>query len=101
MALSKIFKKTSAPDELPDLAIDELKKDLKKDLKAEEKIDSEEYLDLKKAYKDLKAQLKDVEDRWEQDLLKDEQYVKLREMKVKKEEEMATALEKLFEMLSG
>lgn len=28
MALSKIFKKTDAPDELPDLAIDELKKEL-------------------------------------------------------------------------
>ncbi len=74
-------------------------KDLKKDLKAEEKIDSEEYLELKKASKDLKAQVKDVEDRWEQDLLKDEQYVKLREMKVKKEEELALASEKLFEII--
>jgi hypothetical protein len=36
MALSKIFKKTSAPDELPDLAIDELKKDLKKDFSEKE-----------------------------------------------------------------
>lgn len=31
MALSKMFKKNNAPDELPDLAIDELKKELKKD----------------------------------------------------------------------
>ncbi len=31
MALTKMFKKSDAPDELPDLAIDELKKDLKKD----------------------------------------------------------------------
>jgi len=31
MALSKMFKKSDAPDELPDLAIDELKKDLKND----------------------------------------------------------------------
>ena len=40
MALSKLFKKTSAPEELPDLAIDELKKDLKKDFseKEEEKM---------------------------------------------------------------
>lgn len=36
MALSKIFKKNNAPDELPDLAIDELKKDLKKDYSEKE-----------------------------------------------------------------
>jgi hypothetical protein len=36
MALSKMFKKTNAPDELPDLAIDELKKDLKKDYSEKE-----------------------------------------------------------------
>ncbi|MCX6749904.1 MAG: hypothetical protein NTZ83_00435 [Candidatus Pacearchaeota archaeon] len=42
MALSKIFKKTSAPDELPDLAIDELKKDLKKDYSEKEERKSEE-----------------------------------------------------------
>ena len=75
-------------------------KDLKKDLKAEERIDSEEYLDLKKAYKDLKAQVKDVEEKWQQDLLKDEQYEKLREMKIKKEEEVATLNQKLFELIA-
>jgi hypothetical protein len=42
MALSKIFKKTSAPDELPDLAIDELKKDLKKDFSEKEEPKYEE-----------------------------------------------------------
>jgi hypothetical protein len=45
MALSKIFKKTSAPDELPDLAINELKKDLKKDYsekEVDEKIENPE-----------------------------------------------------------
>ena len=42
MALSKIFKKTSAPDELPDLAIDELKKDLKKDFSEKEASKAEE-----------------------------------------------------------
>lgn len=36
MALSKMFKKNNAPDELPDLAIDELKKDLKKDYSEKE-----------------------------------------------------------------
>ena len=38
MALSKMFKKTSAPDELPDLAIDELKKDLNKDFSGKEEV---------------------------------------------------------------
>jgi cobalamin biosynthesis protein CobT len=38
MALSKMFKKTNAPYELPDLAIDELKKDLKKDYSEKEEI---------------------------------------------------------------
>ena len=41
MALSKIFKKTNAPDDLPDLAIDELKKELKKDYSEKEKIKEE------------------------------------------------------------
>ena len=42
MALSKLFKKTSAPEELPDLAIDELKKDLKKDFSEKEEAKTEE-----------------------------------------------------------
>ena len=36
MALSKMFKKNTAPEELPDLAIDELKKDLNKDFSEKE-----------------------------------------------------------------
>jgi hypothetical protein len=42
MALTKLFKKTSAPDELPDLAIDQLKKDLKKDYSEKEEVKTEE-----------------------------------------------------------
>ena len=45
MALSKLFKKTSAPEELPDLAIDELKKDLKKDFSEKEESKTEEKKD--------------------------------------------------------
>lgn len=74
--------------------------ELKKDMRVEEKIDSDEYIDLKKAFRDLKAQVKDVEERWMQDLLKDEQYVKLREMKMKKEEEVAIMNQKLFELIA-
>ena len=36
MAITKIFKKGKVPDELPDLAIDELKKELKKDYSEKE-----------------------------------------------------------------
>lgn len=74
--------------------------DLKKDMKQDEKIDSEEHIDLKKASKDLKMQVKDVEDKWMQDLLKDESYVKLREMKMAKEEEVAQVNQKLFELIA-
>jgi hypothetical protein len=42
MALNKLFKKNTAPDELPDLAIDELKKDLKKDFSEKEEPKTEE-----------------------------------------------------------
>ena len=88
------------------LALKELNKqkqalsDLKKDMRADEKIDSDEYLELKKTYKELRHQLKDLEDQWTLDLLKDETYVKLREMKVKKEEEIATANKKLFDRIA-
>lgn len=88
------------------LALKELKKlkdelkDIRKDMKFDEKIDTEQYVDLKKAYKDLKAQVKDIEDKWMQDLLKEEQYMKLQEMKVKKEEEVAHMNKKLFELIS-
>jgi len=71
-------------------------KDLKKDVKAEEKMDTEEYLELKKAYKDMKFQLKDLEDQFHLELAKDDSYNKLREMVMAKEEEIATANEKLF-----
>jgi len=74
--------------------------DIKKDMRADEKIDTEEYMDLKKAYKDLKAQLKDLEDQWMLSLMKDESYVKLREMKVKKEEEVALENQKLFGLIA-
>ncbi len=75
-------------------------KDVKKDLKGEEKIDSEEYVDLKKAYKDLKEQVKGFEEKWTQELLQDEQYKQLAEMKMKKEEDVALANQKLFELIA-
>lgn len=69
---------------------------IKKDLKYEEKIDSQEYLDLEKAYKDLRKQMKDFKDQWERELLEEPTYQKLRELKVKKEEDIADESAKLF-----
>lgn len=88
------------------LSLKELKKlkqalsDIKKDMRADEKIDSDEYLELKKTFKDLKAQVKDLEEQWMLALLKDEAYIKLREMKMKKEEEIAHENKKLFDLIA-
>jgi hypothetical protein len=84
-------------------AINKLKqelRDIRKDMKHDEKIDTEEYMELKKTYKDLRLQLKDLEEQWNLDLMKDGQYVKLKEMKMKKEEEIAVANQKLFELVA-
>jgi len=83
---------------LKDLArIKEELKDIKKDMKSEEKIDNEQYQQLKAAHKDLRGQLKDMEDDWEEQLKKDEYYNKLRELKIKKEEDLAHASKVLFD----
>lgn len=71
----------------------------RKDMKADEKIDDPQYLDLKKAYKDLRGQMKEKEEQWVRDLLEDKQYVDLREMKEKKEEEIALLNQKIFELI--
>ena len=88
------------------LALKELKKlkqelsDLKKDMKKEEKVDTDAYLELKRTYKDLKGQVKGMEEQWLQDIQKDNQYTELRDMKVKKEEEVATLNKKIFDLIA-
>ncbi|MCC7432898.1 hypothetical protein IT412_05255 [Candidatus Peregrinibacteria bacterium] len=88
------------------LALQELKKlredlrGIKKDIKEEEKIDSPEYIDVEKAFKDLKKQVKDFKDEWMREMQADEHYNKLREMRISKEEEIAESTGKLFEMIS-
>lgn len=87
-------------------ALQEIKKlkeelrDIKKDIREEEKIDSPEYLELEKAFKDLKKQVKDFKDQWMLEMQSDENYNKLREIRLKKEENIADANEKLFAMIS-
>jgi ribosomal protein S21 len=87
------------------LALQNIKKlreemrDIKKDLKEEEKIDSPEYQDLEKALKDLKKQVKGFKDQWMLEMQTDENYNKLREIKIKKDEEIAEANAELFELI--
>jgi len=75
-------------------------KGIKKDMKVEEKITTEEYTELKKALKDLKAQVKELEESHTQDLADDDHYQKLREMKLEQEEELAHLNMQLFTELS-
>lgn len=87
---------------LKDIA--KLKEDLKgikKDMKHEEKLDTPEYIDIKRAFDDIKKQKKDTEEGWQQELNGTEFYQKLREMKVQKEEEIANASQKLFEQIAS
>lgn len=83
--------------------IDKLKnhlKEVKKDIKDEEKIDTEKYIELKKAYKEMKAQFKEYEEEELRDLKSDESYAKLIELRMKAEEDLANARVKLFEAIS-
>jgi hypothetical protein len=75
-------------------------KEIKKDIRDEEKIDTERYVELKKAYKEMKAQFKEYEEEELRDLKQDEGYVKLLDLKMKAEEDLANARQKLFEAVS-
>lgn len=75
-------------------------KDLKKDIKAEEKIENEQYFELKRAHKQMKEQVKEFEDNFLSGLSGDEHYNKLRELKIAEEEDIAKLNESLFKKLS-
>lgn len=75
-------------------------RDIKKDMKADEKIDSPEYHDLEKAFKDLRQQVKDFKEQWMNELKSDESYNKLREIRLNKEEEIAESMNKLFVLIA-
>ncbi len=70
-------------------------RDIKKDIRYEEKIDTVEYLDLEKAMKELRKQVKDYKEQWEKELYDDKNYVTLIDLKVKKEEQIAQLKEQL------
>lgn len=75
-------------------------KEIKKDLRNEEKIEREEYEDLKRTLKDLKKQVKDYEETFLRDLAQMSDYQKLKEMLVLKEEEIGEKREALFKELA-
>ncbi len=71
-------------------------KGVKKDIKAEENIDAEAYLEMKKAYKELREQIKDFEEDYLGDLKAGDFYNQLRELRLKTEEDIAHANEELY-----
>lgn len=86
---------------LQDIAkIKEKMKGIKKDIKQSEKIINDEFLQLERAYKELRAQIKDYKEAHKQDLCNDDHYMELREMQLKAEEDLAHENAKLFEHIS-
>jgi len=71
-------------------------KEVKKDQRRQEKLDTQEYLEIKRVFTDLKRQKKDAEDVWQKELEQDAEYRATLELKVKKEEEIAQLNQKLF-----
>ena len=69
-------------------------------MKYDEKIEDVRYIELKAASKEMKAQVKDFEDDFKRDLHDDANYTKLVELKMKAEEGVAHANQKLFEALA-
>jgi hypothetical protein len=77
---------------------DELK-DIRKDIKEEETLDTQEYLELKKGFNEFKKQKKEIEEKWKLELANDSSFQELRELKLKKEEEIAELNSKLFTLI--
>lgn len=74
-------------------------KEVKKDIKTEEKIVNEDYLELKKTIKDLRGQVKYMEEEKIEELKADEFYNNLRELKLSTEEKIAQHNEELFKLI--
>lgn len=75
-------------------------KGIKKDMKAEEKIIADDYLELKKALKELKEQVTEYEEKFKSGLSDNSHYQKLREMKIAEDEELAHLNMQLFAALA-
>lgn len=75
-------------------------KEVKAEIKMEEKIEDDTYTQLKTGMKEMKAQVKTFEEDFLNGLKNGEFYNKLREERLKAEEELALAKEKLFGYLA-
>lgn len=86
------------------VALNRLKEEykaIKKSIRTEEKItDETEYESLKRAYKQLKEQIKDFEDAYRSSLYEDEAYTELIKLKEQKEEEIVKNYEKLNKLIA-
>jgi predicted nucleic acid-binding Zn-ribbon protein len=80
--------------------LEEELKQSKKDVKAEEKIEDDQYTQLKSGLRDMRGQVKDFEEDHLQDLKSSDFYNKLREERLKADEDLALAREKLFDLLA-
>jgi hypothetical protein len=74
-------------------------KGIKKHIREEEKIENQDYLELKRTYKDLRSQLKDMEDDHIEQLKSDDTYHSMREERIELEEKLANEGEKLYEFI--
>lgn len=74
-------------------------KDAKKDMRKMEKVDRDDYRDLERTIKDLKMQLKDIKEEWEENLQSDDLYNDFRGIKMDSEEKIAQLNADLFAAL--
>lgn len=72
---------------------------IKQDLKSDEKNEDENYLSLKKTYKDLKTQIQDIEDEFQKNLLDDQSYNELWKLKISTQEKIAQLNSKLMNLI--
>ena len=70
-------------------------KGIKKDIRQEEKLTNNDYLDLQRTYKDLRKQLKDMEEDHISELKEDDHYSTMRDERLELEEKVALESEKL------
>ncbi len=103
--MAKVFNNKQMIDDKITLTIQELGKlreqlkAVKKDIKQEEKLERQDYLELKRTYKDMRKQLKDIEDEHLESIKSDDHYNSLREERLETEEKLALETEKLYELM--
>ena len=73
---------------------------VKKEMKKMEKVENEQYEQLKKMNKEMRAQMKEIEVNWRNEILQDADYAAFREELLQLEEDFAHSSEKLFEYVS-